>query len=337
MTVTVLLPVYNAEIYLRESIQCILDQTYSDFELLIINDGSTDNSQDIIRDYKDPRIRVVKNEKNLGLIASLNKGLTLAKGKYIARQDADDISLPNRLEKELTMLEADPELLLISSNAYIINENTEIIGKSSLPFHDVELRFRFLFKCGIFHTSVIFRKETLDKFHLKYNTAYVHVEDYKLWSDISRHGKICVLPDKLVKYRVHPGSISSRFKSLQEKNAALVVQENLDHLGVRVHLREAERLRALFRTHYVDKSNLLQDIRCFLRIINQFELVYKYEPRYTHTQAAKLLQRMSRWIAKKNLYQTSTLFVYLRIKYKLYFHYKAFSNPEIKRALQELH
>ncbi|HKQ33129.1 MAG TPA: glycosyltransferase family A protein, partial [Thermodesulfobacteriota bacterium] len=113
--VTVLMTVYNGEKFLNEAIDGILNQTFRDFEFLIINDGSTDGSREIIKSYKDPRINLVDNESNIGLTASLNRGLSLAGGEYIARQDADDISLPERLEKQISILERNPDIALLGS------------------------------------------------------------------------------------------------------------------------------------------------------------------------------------------------------------------------------
>ena len=112
--ISVILPVYNAERFLREAIDSVLKQTFVDFEFIILNDGSTDKTEDIILSYKDPRIRYVKNEKNLKLIKTLNKGVDMARGKYIARMDADDISLPERFEKEVAYLEAHPDVAVVS-------------------------------------------------------------------------------------------------------------------------------------------------------------------------------------------------------------------------------
>ena len=121
--VTVLMPVYNAEKYLAEAINSILNQTFTNYELLIINDGSTDKSEEIILKYSDKRIRYIKNDKNIRLVATLNKGIELAKGKYIARMDADDISVPTRLEKQITLLENNEDIGVCGSFLYVFGEN----------------------------------------------------------------------------------------------------------------------------------------------------------------------------------------------------------------------
>ncbi|HGF9542707.1 TPA: glycosyltransferase family 2 protein, partial [Acinetobacter baumannii] len=133
MLVSVVLPAYNAELYLKEAIDSVLSQTFTDFELIILNDGSIDRTEEIILSYNDSRIVYVKNEKNLGLIGTLNKGINLAKGKYIARMDADDICLPERFKKQVDFLEKNNEIDLIGTNAIKINNNGDRIGVINMP------------------------------------------------------------------------------------------------------------------------------------------------------------------------------------------------------------
>ena len=121
--VAVLMSVYNGEKYLREAINSILSQTFNDFEFLIINDGSTDGTADILKSYTDSRIKIINNEKNIGLTKSLNKGLKIAKGEYIARQDADDISMPERLKEEVAFLEIHKDYAVVGTFVKILNEN----------------------------------------------------------------------------------------------------------------------------------------------------------------------------------------------------------------------
>ncbi len=128
--VTVLMPVYNAEKYLKTAIESILKQTFSDFELLIINDGSTDGSEEIIRSFNDKRIRLFNNEQNLGIIKTLNKGLNLAKGEYIIRMDADDISLPDRLELQVKYMEENPGIGISGTQARIFGDTKKFTIKN---------------------------------------------------------------------------------------------------------------------------------------------------------------------------------------------------------------
>ena len=150
--VTVLMPVYNAEKYVKQAIQSILDQTYKSFELLIINDGSVDGSAHIIKSFQDPRIRFIENEKNLGLIATLNKGFDLSKGKYVARMDADDVAMPKRLKSQVAYMESHPEIGVYGSAYADLKDN--ITGKTTVFLQDHDsLKTILLFNSCMAHIS----------------------------------------------------------------------------------------------------------------------------------------------------------------------------------------
>ncbi len=211
--VTVLMPVYNAEKYLAEAIESILGQTFRDFEFLIINDGSTDGSLEIIKSYTDSRIRLINNEENLKLIATLNKGIELAKGKYIARMDADDISLPQRLEKQYAYMEAHPEVGLLGS--YIrtvgLENNYDVHFKTT---HD-EIKFKLFFDTHFPHPAALIRKSVLTDNNLVFEKEYIHAEDYALWNKMAEVTKLSILPEILVYKRTHPEQISKKFTPVQ--------------------------------------------------------------------------------------------------------------------------
>lgn len=198
--ISVLLPVYNAGKFLHESIESILNQTFSDFELIIINDGSKDNSKEIINSFKDTRI-VFIDQENIGLAASLNKGLGLAKGKFIVRQDNDDISLPQRFEKQLIYFEKNPKVELLGTAAEIVDE----LGRPTGRFHrhssdSLTLKFALLFNNPYVHSSVMFRKNVIERTGV-YSTDNSVFEDYDLWSRIARIAEVSNLEECLVKYR----------------------------------------------------------------------------------------------------------------------------------------
>ena len=153
---TVLMSVYNGSRFLREAIESILNQTFYDFEFIIINDGSTDRTAEILATYQDKRIRIVRNSDNIGLTKSLNEGLKLARGKYIARQDADDISLPKRLERQISYLEAQPDIALLGTWANSIDERGKILWEMRPPSDPSLLRWSMLFNNNMIHSSVMF-------------------------------------------------------------------------------------------------------------------------------------------------------------------------------------
>lgn len=202
--VTVLMPVYNAEKYLTEAIESILGQTFFDFEFLIIDDGSTDSSKDIIHSYNDSRIRLVSNKQNLGISKTLNKGIELASTELIARMDADDISLPERLSRQYVIMNKHPEYALVSTDIEKITADGERIKLIS-PERDFMYYF-LIFQCyGIFHPTVMYRKQAVQEVGMY---PLTHSEDFRLWSKLIRKYRFFHIPENLLKYRVTDESIS---------------------------------------------------------------------------------------------------------------------------------
>ena len=200
--VTVLMPVYNAAPFMREAMDSILDQTFQDFEFLIIDDGSTDNSAAIVRSYADPRIRFVQNERNLKLTATLNRGLELARGEYVARMDADDISLPERLAKQAAFLDAHPSVGIAGVWAMAFGEAQ---FKIPHPADPERIRAKLLFDSALVHPAVLMRRSALNAHGLCYRPLG-HFEDYDLWQRAARVFPLANLPEYLFRYRVSGGS-----------------------------------------------------------------------------------------------------------------------------------
>lgn len=217
--ISVILPIYNSQNYLKEAIESILSQTYKDFELILINDGSTDNSENIIHSFQDERIVYIKNPKNLGLIKSLNIGLGQAKGEYIARMDADDVSLPTRFEFQLKAFEQNKNAVLVSSDYYSLtgNDIKYIKNDGSSDYFKGILLFSTCFA----HPTVMMRNIFKEK-GLSYDENYLHTEDYKLWVDLVTHGEFCNVNKALLKYRTHSGQISAQNKQTQQQNSEAI-------------------------------------------------------------------------------------------------------------------
>ena len=209
--ISVIMSVYKGEKYLSEAIESILNQTITDFEFIIVNDGSTDNSLDIIQSYDDERIKILNNEKNIGLTKSLNKALKQANGEYIARQDADDISLPNRFEEQIKYLEKHLEVALLGTIAYLIDKKGKIVGKRVVL---AKPSLKDLFKDNQFiHGSVMFKKEVIEKLG-GYNELIRYSQDYELWLRIAKHYDVRNLTQLLYKLRSHDANI--RLANLEE-------------------------------------------------------------------------------------------------------------------------
>ncbi|NTW33495.1 MAG: glycosyltransferase [Bacteroidetes bacterium] len=218
--ITVLMPVYNAELYLKEAIDSILSQTFTDFEFLIINDGSSDSSKEIILSYNDSRIRYVENESNLQLIATLNKGFDMSQGKYIARMDNDDISFPNRLKQQYEFMESNPEVAVCGSWFELFGETSKIV-KYSISNDDI--RVRMLYQTQFCHPSVFFRRDILIKNNYKFNPNFIHADDYEFFVRIAEKHKVANLPYVLLKYRTHKEKISIIYKNIQNENTKKII------------------------------------------------------------------------------------------------------------------
>lgn len=202
--VTVLMPVFNGERYIKEAIDSILHQSFADFELLVIDDGSTDAGPEIVELIKDQRIRLCRSEKNQGVPAALNIGLDLAHGQYIARMDSDDISLPERLAKQVEFMEANSEFGLCGTNALSINAEGEIITPPWWHETPVPLEWTLFWENPVAHSTVMVRAGILKSFKLKYRL--LPAEDGDLWSRLVLKARIARLPEVFLHYRYRPES-----------------------------------------------------------------------------------------------------------------------------------
>lgn len=203
------MPVYNAEEYLVEAIESILSQTYVHFEFIIINDGSTDCSETIIDSYveSDHRVIHLKN-KNQGISLSLNHGIQIAKGKYIARMDADDISFPNRFAEQIQFMEANKDIGVCGTWVDLIGDIRA--GEFNRhPIEDEELKVRLLFTVCFVHPSVVMRRELLVKTNNFYNEKYTSAQDYDLWARLKDFTKFSNIPQTLMQYRISKDSVSA--------------------------------------------------------------------------------------------------------------------------------
>lgn len=223
--VSVILPAYNAAAHLGKAIDSILDQTFPDFELIIINDGSTDSTSELLVKYQDPRIKVITQE-NLGLPKALNHGLAIARGIYIARQDADDISLPNRLEKQVQFLEKNERYGLIGTWSQIITPDGPTNRQHVHPTSNGQIQVQLLINNQFVHSSVMFRASCL-KMTGKYSedTNHFPPEDYDLWLKMAKYVLVANIPEILVRYLEEPNSISRTKQELINTRAALMSEQ----------------------------------------------------------------------------------------------------------------
>lgn len=220
--VSVIMPVYNAEKHLKYSIESILEQTFTDFEFIIINDGATDKSKSIIESYHDPRIRIVDNEENSGLAKVRNRGIDEAKAEYIAWLDADDISHPHRLEKQVQILEKNPEIGVCGT--WVKTIGGEVNHKWRYPTNSEFLRGRMLFDDPLATSSVMLRINLLVEYNQYFDLNFPPAEDYELWERLSCCCKITNIPKILTYYRLHDNQTSIK-NALKQKTSIWNVQK----------------------------------------------------------------------------------------------------------------
>jgi glycosyltransferase involved in cell wall biosynthesis len=234
--VSVVMPVYNGERYLREAMDSILTQTFTGFELLVIDDGSTDGSAGIVRSYSDSRIRLVANPTNEGLAAVRNRGIDESRGELLAWLDADDISLPTRLAEQVQALDGDPALALCGTWVRTLGSAGE--EEWRYPTDSSFLRCRLLFDGPFATSSVMLRRSVLMREGLRFDAEFPPAEDYEVWERLSRVHRVCNLPQVLVRYRVHQQQ-TSLLKSEQQRSAIWKVQDRmLKRLGITAGARE---------------------------------------------------------------------------------------------------
>ncbi|MDB5114750.1 MAG: glycosyltransferase [Mucilaginibacter sp.] len=249
--ITVLMPAYNAEKYIGEAIESVLLQTYGDFELIIVNDGSTDGTVKIINSFNDERISVI-NQRNMGVAAALNTGIKYSRAPYIARFDADDICYPDRLEKQFNFLEQNPDYILVGSDAdYILENNDFLFHFKCIAHSHQEIMQKLYFYCPFVHPTVMYKKESVCNAG-GYPPDAHNFEDYLLWTSIANMGKLCNLPEPLIKYRLNSNSVTidekwrgRRFRELK-RNAIIrgkITQQEGDELLAIINAQNVRKIK----------------------------------------------------------------------------------------------
>ncbi|MGY3211651.1 glycosyltransferase family 2 protein [Mucilaginibacter sp. HD30] len=241
--ISVLMPVYNVEAFVGQAIESILKQTFTQFELLIIDDCSTDRTVDMVEKFKDERIVLIKKPQNTGLVASLNIGLERACGEFIARMDGDDISNELRLEKQLAYMQQHSDVDICGSAYRSIGSDREVYFPAT---HD-EIKFYMLDFCPMGHPSVFMRKSFITGHQLRYDASFTGAEDYELWTRCVWLGKMANLTDILLWYREHPHQVSKTIKPLQVANSDICRVNMLRRLWENASLTDLYTREFLFR------------------------------------------------------------------------------------------
>lgn len=241
--VTVIVPVYNGEQYLEQAIESVLSQSYRDYELTLVDDGSTDASLSIAAKYADmdERIVLLSCERNRGVADALNRGLAVAGGRFVALLGQDDIALPDRLEKQVAFMNEHAAVVLLGAQMLSMNANGEIKGEMVFPETDHQIRFGFALQNQMGAPSVMCRSEILRRQNLRFDAAYTGAEDYALWSDLMRFGELRNLPQALVRYRFHGKQLSKTGGDRQRHLADEISARERAKWGVDLSLGAAER------------------------------------------------------------------------------------------------
>lgn len=276
--VTILMPVYNGEKFLAAAIESILQQTFKDFEFIIIDDASSDNSFNIIKSYKDSRIRLISNDSNIGQVKTLNRGIRLAESEFVARMDQDDIAAKRRLEKEVNFLLKHDEISAVGTSAIIIDETGRRIGIAHAPGEGRQFKLEILFNNPIFHSSVMLRKEALLEVGC-FDENFIFSQDYELWSRmiISGH-RLTNIDEPLLFLRKHNSSATvSLFSNAFNIEVPKIIKRNIQSLtGIEVSIQDTERICKVLYA-----PNTLANLE-FENIVLIFEEVFK---KFLNTQS----------------------------------------------------
>lgn len=288
--ISVLLPVYNSEKYILEAINSILNQTFSNFELIIIDDGSTDTSEEIISKINDKRIVFEKNDTNKGLIYTLNKGISLSRGSYIARMDADDFSVANRFEKQILEFEKDENLVVCGSFIKTFGNGTEQYI-SHIPITNAQILASIFFTCPFAHPSVMIKKEALLQLEEAYREDYKHSEDYDLWSRLVFVGNSINIPEFLLNYRIHEKQVSTVFDEHKYQSVSKIQTNLLSQFNIIPTAIESKFLLNLFKGISKQDENYLNSGVIFLD-----KLHLQFAIKYSNYKEEHTMVLVSRWI-----------------------------------------
>jgi len=268
--VTIIMPVHNGEKHLRNAIESILGQTFSDFTFLIIDDGSTDESVNIAKSYTDPRIKLKVNEENFGISKTLNIGIECSKSIYIARMDQDDISLPSRIETQVHFMNTHPEVGVCGTWIKTFGAGRAEYTKK-LPAHHDDIKVMLLFQNPMAHPTVMMRRDIFNKNNLRYDTMYDGLEDYDLWEKTSLVTRMENIPIALLRYRLHPTQLSRTSATRQEK-LMRIQERQYQRLGINTgdisSLLSANGVMHLYNSYSLRRSVYwvyYKNLKCYIK------------------------------------------------------------------------
>ena len=282
---SVIMAVHNGQPFVRDAVQSILDQSYTNFEFIIVDDASSDGTLEILIDFaeRDARVKVLQNPQNLGQTRSLNRGFADSRGDSIARQDADDLSLPQRLEKQIAFLQENPEIGLVGTGYDVIDENG--VKKFSIvhPAHDSEIRWRMLFYNAFCHTSVVFRRNLVADLKGPFNEEIPFSQDYELWGRLLKKSKGANLAEPLVALRAHSLSLGRQNEAKRFESGNIIVGRHMADMrsGENPSTELISKLREWY--HAIPAKIGREDLpACGLlfQLLEKFEKSFSGDPRF---------------------------------------------------------
>lgn len=302
-SITVLMPAYNPGVHFAEAVHSILSQRFTDFELLILDDGTQDGSLSILDAIPDPRIRLIRNPHNLGLVDTLNLGLREAKGRYIARMDADDVAHPDRLGNQLAFMQKRPDVAITGTWSRTMGEGITS-WETHYPTEHADIVCHMLFNTGLTHPTVMLDRQQMQAHGLAYRAANPHAEDYDLWTRASGVVRLANLPEVLLDYRVHATQVSSSHQEAQKQSArhireslirSLTPSSQVSGFGIHHQISEydwprqstfykaaVQWLKALSRNIQNDRPDLRKSVHgvCRAKALEIHQHVYKNKKRW---------------------------------------------------------
>ena len=248
--ITVLLPVFNSDKYVGKAIESILNQTFKDWELIIINDGSKDETSKVINCFRGKKIRIIEYKKNMGLVFALNEGSKISKGKYITRMDADDISFKNRLQVQVNFMEKHEEIGVCGSWAKTFGEKK---GLWKTPIKDIDIKTMMIFNSPLIHPSVMIKKSMMKEY-----PNYKRAEDYGLWVELIDKTKFHNIPEYLIKYRLH--ELAKQQRQDKDKSILNIRKIVLEKTGIKLSRKELSIFNSFANWKNVKTEKQLDDV-----------------------------------------------------------------------------
>ena len=282
--VSVLMSVHNGLPFVQEAVESVLAQTLSDFELLLYDDASSDGTTDYLMGLRDPRLSVFRNEENLGLTATLNRGLELAKGEYVARMDADDVAVPERLERQVKFLEENLDVGLVGSSRILIDERGDFIAAAFATPDDLGIRWKCLLGNPFAHPTVVIRKRVLDAHGLRYDEGFITAQDYELWTRLLPRTRGVNLSEPLLRYRLRDAGLSRSRRTEQLENHDRIAWTAIRRLvpGFKIRPEGVTELRGRFGGHSVREPDMdrrdPQWLQCYMELLDTFIRTHEHEP-----------------------------------------------------------